>query len=139
MEITRYTEAHYADLVSYWAQYGWAAPKESLLPKVGFVAIDNGKAIAAAFVYQSCSGMALLDWVIGDQNAQPLTRGKAVYKVINSCKDYAKAEGFQVLYTVTGNTALQDTYRKIGFSDMERNATSMAMSLDGSKLDFLKE
>lgn len=139
MEITTFTEKHYPELVEFWSQYGWTAPSVDVLPRKGFVALDNGKVVAAAFCYMSCSGMALLDWVIGDKNAQPLTRGKAVYKVIGACKDYAKEQGKSVLYTVTANTALQETYRKIGFQDMESKATSMAMSLDGTNLSFIKE
>jgi len=134
-----YESKHYSELSLFWGQYGWIAPKESLLPKKGFVAITNDKIVAAAFVYQTCSGMALLDWVIGDKDANPLSRRNGVYSVIDKCKDFAKSEGVSVLYTVTANVALQETYKRIGFQDMEKNATSMAMSLDGSKLDFLKE
>lgn len=139
MEITSFSDKHYTELSKFWGQYGWIAPSIDLLPRKGFVALDNGKIVAASFCYMSCSGMALLDWVIADKESQPLTRGKAVYKVINACKDYAKEQGKSVLYTVTANTALQETYRKIGFQDMESKATSMAMSLDGTKLDFIKE
>ena len=139
MQICQFQKQHYEQLRGYWQQYGWVSPDMDLLPKNGFVAIKDDKVVAAAFVYQSCSGMALLDWVIADKNAQPLTRGKAVYSVINACRDFAKDKGFKVLYTVTANEHLQDTYRKIGFKDMEKNATSMAMSLDGSSLGFLRE
>lgn len=139
MELTNFNDKHYIELSQFWGQYGWVAPSIDVLPRKGFVALQNGKIVAAAFVYMSCSGMALLDWVIGDKQAHPLIRGKAVYKVINACQDYAKEQGKSVLYTVTANKALQETYRKIGFQDMESNATSMAMSLDGTKLDFIKE
>ena len=44
-----------------------------------------------------------------------------------------------MLYTVTANQALMSTYEKVGFKPMETGATTMAMSLGGSKLDFLKE
>lgn len=138
MKITPFKEEHYPELCQFWGQYGWVAPSIDVLPKKGFVALSDGKLVAAAFCYLSCSQMALLDWVIGDQNASPLTRGKAVYKVIGACKEYAVGQNKSVLYTVTANTALQETYRKIGFQDMEKGATSMAMSLDGTKLDFIK-
>lgn len=139
MDYVEYKSEHHPELSKFWAQYGWVAPSDDVLPKKGFVAMHEGKLVAAAFVYQSCSGMALLDWVIGDMEAPPLTRGKAVYTVINACKEYAKTKGFKVLYTVTANENLQATYRKIGFKDMEKNATSMALSLDGTSLDFIKE
>lgn len=139
MEIQPFKTEHYSELSSFWSQYGWPPPKEEVLPKKGFVAIFNGKIVAASFIYLSCSGMALLDWVIGDKQADPLLRAKAVYNVVNACKDYAKEQNKCVLYTITANKNLQETYKKIGFTEMETNATTMAMSLDGSPLDFLKE
>lgn len=139
MEITTFTEAHYSELKEFWGQYGWVAPSIDVLPRKGYVAISDGKVIAGAFVYLSESGMALLDWVIGDKNASPLSRGKAVYMLVASCKQYAKEQGKKVLYTVTANQQLIATYEKNGFQPMETGATTMALSLDGSKLDFLKE
>lgn len=139
MNIVTFKTEHYEDLASFWEQYGWKAPSEEVLPKKGFVALSDGKPVAAAFVYLSCSGMALLDWVIGDKNASPMTRSKAVFAVVNACKEYAKESDKKVLYTVTANQALMETYRRMGFKDMESNATTLAMSLDGSSLEFLKE
>lgn len=139
MEISEFKDKHYPELSSFWSQYDWIAPSIDLLPRKGFVALNEGKIVAAAFVYMSCSGMAYMDWVIGDKNAEPLTRGKAVYKVVGACQDYAKEQGKQVLFTVTANQPLLKTYEKMGFQTMESGATTMAMSLDGSKLDFLQE
>lgn len=139
MEIQPFKTEHYSELSSFWSQYGWVAPKEEVLPKKGFVAIYNGKIVAASFVYLSCSGMALLDWVIGNKQVESSVRGKAVYNVISACKDYAKEQDKCVLYTVTANQVLQEIYKKVGFKNMETNATTMAISLNGLPLDFLKE
>ena len=138
MQVIQFEPAkHYETLKSYWAQYGWVAPSLDVLPKVGFVAMDGTKVVAAAFCYLSCSGAALLDWVIGDEEASPILRGKAVYKVVDECVAYASIHDKKIIYTVTGNESLQTTYRRIGFKDMEKNVTSLAMSLDGSSLDCL--
>ena len=139
MEICNFTEEHYSSLKEYWEQYGWVAPSLEVLPRKGFVAMKDNKVVAAAFVYMSCSGMAYMDWVIGDKNAEPLTRGKAVYKLVNECKEYAKLQGKAVVFTVTANQPLIETYKKIGFQVMESNATTLAIATDGTKLDFLKE
>lgn len=138
MDVLEYGPSHYAELSRCWQQYGWNPPDEALLPKKGFVAFAGGKLIGASFVYMSCSGMAFLDWVVVDPYASELNRGKAVFKTIDACKEYAKAQGKQVLYTVTANKALLRSYKKMGFEDMEPKASTMAMSLDGTKTDFLR-
>lgn len=139
METQQFTPLHYSELKRFWAQYGWTAPDIDLLPKRGYVAMKEGKILAAAFVYMSCSGMAMMDWVIGDKDAVALDRGMAVIEVVKECQKYATEHKKSVLYTITGNTHLQDVYRIVGFKNMESNVTSMAMSLDGANLDFLGE
>lgn len=138
MDVVQYRSTHYDALGQFWAQYGWEAPHEDVLPKTGFTAIDNGKIVGAAFVYLSCSGMALLDWVIVDQHALPFTRGKATLAVVEACKEYAKSEGKKVLYTVTANKSLIASFERVGFEKMEQDATTMALSLDGTKTEFLR-
>lgn len=138
MDIVQYRSSHYDALSKFWAQYGWEAPPEDVLPKQGFTAIDNGKIVGAAFVYLSCSGMALLDWVIVDKHALPFTRGRATHDVIEACREYAKSQGKRVLYTITANKSLIASYERLGFEKMEQNATTMALSLDGTKTEFLR-
>jgi len=138
MEVVEFRYTHHDALKKIWAQYDWEAPSMEVLPKKGFVVFAMGKIVGAAFVYLSCNGMAFLDWVVVDMFASPLVRGKAVYKAVIACRDYAIKEGKKVLYTVTANEALLKSYKKMGFDVMEKNATTMAVSLDGTKMDFLR-
>lgn len=138
MDIVEFRTEHHSTLSAFWELYGWTAPAEDLLPKKGFVGISGGKIVGAAFVYLSEAGMAFLDWVIVDPLALPMSRGKCVYRVVEACKAYAKEQGKKVLYTVTANDSLLKSYRRMGFENMEKNATTMALSLDGTKTDFLR-
>lgn len=123
----------------FWERYGWTAPSQDILPRNGFVAVSAlGRVVGAAFVYLSQESMALLDWVVADPSALEISRGRAVHKTVQACKALALKEGKKVLYTVTANEALLRAYERMGFNDMEKNATTMAMSLDGSKIDFLR-
>lgn len=80
-----------------------------------------------------------MDWVISNPETTREERAPAIKAVVKACKEYAREQGYQVLYTVTANKHLQEIYREIGFSDMERNATTMAMTLTDTSLDFLRE
>lgn len=138
MEVVEFRCTHHDALKNIWSQYGWDAPSIEVLPRKGFVVFFMGKIVGAAFIYLSCHGMAFLDWVVVDMFASPIVRGKSVYKSVLACKDYAQKEGKRVLYTVTANESLLKSYKKMGFNVMEKNATTMAMSLDGTKTDFLR-
>lgn len=139
MDLVRFEDKHYPILKEWWAQYGWIAPELDCLPRIGYVALVEGKPICAGFFYQSCSGMALMDWVISDKNAPALTRGKSVHKLIDTIIKEAKGAGFKVLYTVTANEHLLAAYERHGLKRMETGATTMAMSLTDKSLEFLKE
>ena len=138
MDLIKFEDKHYEDIKPWFAQYGWTAPALDVLPRTGFVALSEGKPVCAGFYYKSCSGMAYMDWMIGDQNASPLSRGKGVVSIVNAIKEDAKANGFKILYTVTANQPLISTYKKLGLQEMETGATTLALSLDGSTQDFLR-
>lgn len=139
MDVVRYQPFHYAQLKMFWERYGWTAPSQDVLPRNGFVAVSSSEhVVGAAFVYLSEESMALLDWVIVDPDALEISRGRAVHKTVQACKALAIKEGKKILYTVTANQALLRSYKRMGFNDMENNATTMAISLDGSKTDFLR-
>lgn len=138
MGVIEFRADHYDALSKIWRLYGWNPPTMDVLPKKGFVASFSGKIVGASFLYLSCSAMAFLDWVVVDPTVSPIARGKAVYKTVLACRDYAKSQGKTVLYTVTATESLLRTYKKLGFENMEKNATTMALSLDGTKTDFLR-
>lgn len=138
MDVVEFRTSHYAELAGIWERYGWTPPSEEVLPKRGYVMISGGKVVGASFIYISCSGMAYLDWIVVDPLAHPMARGKCVHKTIQACLDYSKSLGKTVAYTVTANKSLLKALKKLGFQDMETHATTMAMSLDGTKTDFLR-
>lgn len=139
MTVFKFKDSHYEIIKEWWPQYGWTPPGLDVLPKTGFLVLDNNQCpVVAAFYYRSCSGMAYMDWVIGDKNASAMSRGKGVYKAVKAVIEHARKEGFKVLYTVTANQPLIETYKKIGLQEMETGATTLAMSLDGANTNFLR-
>ena len=138
MRLVPFNPHYYEKIKPWWAQYGWEAPRLEVLPKIGFVALKDETPIAAGFYYQSCSGMAYMDWIIADRDASLISRGKAVYRIVERIIEDAKVRGFHVLYTVTANSSLIETYKKIGLSEMESGATTLALSLNGVSTQFLR-
>jgi hypothetical protein len=138
MDVVSFNRIHYPELVSWWKSYGWMPPSIDALASQGFIAVENGAILAAAFIYQTCSSIAFMDWIVAKKNQPKETRQKAVKSVIEACKQYAKDEGYDIVYTITANIHMQDTYRSLGFKDMEKNAVSMAFNIKANELEFLK-
>lgn len=138
MDVIKFKEEHYPVLKEWWSQYGWEAPQLETLPKTGFIALSEGKPVVAGFLYKTDSSMAFMDWIIGDKNASALSRGKGAHLVVSSIIQDARESGFQVLYTVTANQPLIESYKRQGLQEMEPGATTLAMSLTDKQLNFLR-
>lgn len=139
MEIVKFDDKkHYEQLRVFWSQYDWKAPELDCLPRTGFVAEHEGKTIGACFYYKSNSKMCFMDWMIADKEADSHIRRLAVLQLIGVIKNTAKDAGIKVIYTVTGNLKLVETYKQLGFQIMEQNAVTMAHST-AQDLDFLRD
>lgn len=129
MKIVKFNkDNHYKTLKGFWEQYDWSAPKIEYLPKTGYVSKVGGEIIAACFYYRTNSQMAILDWLIADRNSDRRIREMAIVKLIKKIKAEAVLKGFSVLYTISGNARLIETYEGHGFEMMERDAYTMAWS-----------
>lgn len=138
MEVIKFdSELHFEVLKSWWLQYGWVVPELETLPPTGFIAVSNGAPICAGFCYFTDSKMAFMDWIIGDRSADKELRKQGVDMVINALITRAKEKEVGIIYTVTGNTHLINTYKELGFGEMEKNISSLAYSFN-KDTDFLK-
>ena len=82
--------------------------------------------------------MCIMDWMIADKESNSTDRKESVVKLIGIIKEVVNKHGYEVIYTVTVNKHLVETYKKLGFQVMENDATTMAFSINNN-LDFLKE
>lgn len=138
MEIVKFnSEEHYEALKGFWAQYDWEAPDLDCLPRTGFVALSGSSIVGACFYYKTNSKMALMDWLIADKDANKDKRRTAVAGLIDKIKSELEEQGVKIIYTFTANQNIIKTYSRMGFQVMEKDAVSMAYSVD-KNLDFLR-
>lgn len=138
MEIVKFNDKeHYEALRMFWAQYDWEAPELDCLPRTGFVAQNETGIIGACFYYKTNSKMAMMDWLIADKESDKEHRNVAVLMLIEKIKTELKDAGVKIIYTITANKKIVETYKRMGFQVMEEGVVSMAHSTN-KNLDFLR-
>jgi hypothetical protein len=140
MRIAKYEDDHYQFLIKTWSKHGWVdlVPRD-FLPKVGFVALEEDRFIAALFAYIEPGTIAYVAWPTGAFDATDAERSEAFKNLFEVLKAYAITQGCNFMY---GATAV-DAYKKLmegwGFIPTEGNLKSYLYPLNDVSADFLKD
>lgn len=138
----KYDPSYYEEVCELWKQHGWnAAVPPQCLPD-GYIAISDGKVIAACFVFLASNAkMAVVDYAVIDKYASKEISHMALYRVIQRCtstaKDHVGNNG--IVMTLSSNPHIFKFFEQNGFVKAESGVTTMILPLEASKLDFIKE
>jgi hypothetical protein len=110
-------EKDYKTLCEWWSGHeGWPAIPEVFLPKVGLI-VDG---LCAGFLYQTDSGFAWLEWVVGNPQADKEARSEALDLLVKELLRVAKELGFQAVFSAIKHPGLLERYEKFGFNVTDR-------------------
>ncbi len=136
-------EQHYSIVLKMWQDYGWDGVEAKYLPTNGVVIYFNNKIITAGFMY-TCDNapIAMLNYVVGNINAEKQVRGVALNLLINTLTDDARKHlgdsGF--VFTTIQHKGLENVYKRNGYSVGETKMTSLFKPFDNNfNTDFLIE
>jgi len=109
-------EIDYPIVKDWWVGHGWNAVPLAVLPKLGVMAILDGKPIASGWLYMDNSvGVCMLEWMV----ANPAASGKSVYRsikaIVEFLKKQAKEMDYAVMLTTCKQQSLAKVYEKSGF------------------------
>lgn len=93
------------------------------LPPNGFI-IDD---CCVCFVYRSETPIAWLEWVISNPDSD--VRDDALNLLIEAACDWAKGQGFKVLFTSVEHKGLIERYKSLGFIETDRSMTNLLRNL----------
>jgi hypothetical protein len=113
--IREYRSEDYPMLLKWWQGHGWQGVPEAILPKLGVVWEDDGRPVAAAWLYMDNSiGVCMLEWLVADPEAP----GKAVLTAIRHITRFLQERASELNYNVMLTTCRQESlarvYEKIG-------------------------
>ena len=118
MKVIQYLESIHLPIVhEWWEGWGWDKMPPNFLPEIGAVAYnDDDIPVAAAWLYQTDSAIAIIDWYV----TSPKIRGKArngyIEEITKRLCGIAKELGFLQAYTFVRNPHLIKRLEKEGFT-----------------------
>jgi hypothetical protein len=88
---------------------------ERMLPDCGFVAYEQDRPVAMAFLFTTNSKIAILGWPVSDPESDKQVRDKALNEVFKTLHFLARQKGFEIAWTTSGIPALQKRYENLGY------------------------
>jgi hypothetical protein len=107
----KYESKDYATVCKWWKGYAFPAMPEILLPKNGL--IIDGK--CAGFLYSTDSGIAWMEFVVGNPEISKEERDGALDALIHGLARMAKDLGFMKVFTSTNSNRFTKRLLDCGF------------------------
>lgn len=121
MKISKFeTLEHYEDVCYWWFQHDWPTLPREALPKTGFI-VDG---LAAGFLYKTDSTFAILEFIVGNPEANKEKRRQAIDLVVKELLNEAKNDGFKLIFSSISHPNLKKIYLNNGFKETDTNMTN---------------
>lgn len=122
MTAEKFLDTDYAEVCSWWEKHEWPKFPLSLLPKTGFIV----RGVAAGFMYDTDSGVGILEWVVSNPDSDKIKRNEALDLVVKSLLEEGKRMGKTFMFTSSNNKNLIERFVRHGFNLAEQDVTHMA-------------
>lgn len=122
---------HYETVCKWWQAHGWDAVPEDHLSKNGIVVYHGDVPACAAWIYQTDSAFALLEWVIANPEVRKAARHDSLNFLLKSCLEGAQKLGFKTIFTTARNESLMTRMTKNGFQITDKGMTNLIAPLRG--------
>ena len=109
--MVEYEDDHYPMLMDWWEKRGMGMTPEERLPEIGYIVPE----VAAGFLYQTDSDIALIEGLISNPETDGFTRHGALDAIVDALAEKAKELGFKTLYGFTRQRAVARRAERHGY------------------------
>jgi hypothetical protein len=116
-------EKDYDTLVKWWNQHEFGVVPQEVLPPDGIMIEKDGVPICAGGLYiGKGTRFAFMEWIVGNKEANKMDLHTGLKLCIDSIFVMAKDKEMDLVFTTTGEEALQKRYTKYHGMDLTENA-----------------
>jgi hypothetical protein len=119
----------YEEVCAWWIDYKWEPVPLDHLAKIGLLAINEEKKIAAAWLYQTETAFAWFEFLITNPNIEWKEKKPAIEKLMTEALRLAARCGHKTVFTSLNHPGLIKLYQKLGFKIGDTNVTQLMMRL----------
>lgn len=118
---------HYGLLSKWWEKHGWPAMPVHKLPPFGWMVETEEETLVGAFAYldNGGTGVAMLEWTVGNPSASPKDLIKAMKTLFNFMSQELKRLEYDVIFTSCRQPGLVRIYESCGFSKTDEGMTHL--------------
>jgi hypothetical protein len=134
----------YETLVEWWKQHEFGIVPLEVLPPDGIIVEHENKPICAGGLYLGVgTQFAFMEWIVGDKTANKRQLHSGLKLCIDALFDLAREKGMKLVFTTTGEEALQKRYEKYhGMTLTENSVKTYLKDLGGDmykNLDWISD
>lgn len=111
-------ERDYNTVKEWWLAYKKTPVKKELFPKVGFMAEEDGKPLAACWAYRTDSPVVCLEPMVGNPNINKGLRAEAINGLFKAVIEYTRMLGAKHILAISSHPALAEKGKALGFSEV---------------------
>jgi sugar phosphate isomerase/epimerase len=102
------------EINNWYSAHNLPPMKLSLLPKIGFIEPN----VAAAFLYQTDSRLAIIENFISNPESDSVIRGKAIDKIADMLVEIAQSLGVELIVGMTQSKSIEKLAYRHGFQSL---------------------
>lgn len=110
-------------IAEWFAIRNFPMPSRKMFPFVGMIYTHDDKSIAAGFLYQTDSDIAVISHLISNKSEEKTLREKAVNEIIHELTYFAKAKGYKFVTCATNLEFLSQRFQLHGFQKTDENVS----------------
>lgn len=124
------TQDFYSTMCEWWDGHNFTRVSPSLMPMNTFVCYnDEGKEIYSTCFYNTDSNLCWLGWQISNPRTTKEERKGGLGHLLNEVGEYAKGEGYQVIFTTTPDIRVQTKLTELGYVVGDSNVTHLTKTI----------
>jgi len=117
-------EADYPDFEQWWKGHHFAPIPIVALNTLGLVAEEDGKKLAAVWIYTASTGIfCMMEWLVTDPSITPMKAAKAINVLLGFAWQECERRGYQIVLTACRQQSLGRLYERNGYQKRDENVT----------------
>lgn len=119
----------YQEICAWWDDWGWPNIPKKILPPTGYMIVEEGVRICAAWLYLTNSGLSSIEWIIMNKETTKEQRQGAIEMLFEYIEKEAEKYGANTVITNLINPNLKYKLNKVGYIEGDGKLYSMIKQL----------